>query len=232
MESGQWSSRERPLPDINTYQIYDLADTSNDVHNKADWSKFQALTHVADYEDDSIDSMVDKIERVESFNTLLHSAALLSILRTTGSTRISPVPWWSREWENAIKAKKAALRGYQHTRSMVDKIEHKRARAYARRIQRTSRKESWQKYISSINTNTIRSKIWKRIQKVKGKYSGTGPSRISYMGRDIMAPQEVATLLAEHYQHITSSNNYFLEFLAIKNVQEQRPLNFIADWYY
>ena len=47
-----------------------------------------------------------------------------------------------------------------------------------------------------------------------------------------MAPQEVATLRAEHYQHISSSNNYSPEFLAIKNVQEQRALNFIAARYY
>ena len=125
------------------------------IINKADWSNFQALPQVAGYEDESIDNLVAK------FNTLVHSAALQSIPRTTGSTLISLVPWCSRECKNAIRARKAALRRYQHARSMVDNINHKRACAYARR----SCKESWQKNISSINTNTSQSKIWRESKK-------------------------------------------------------------------
>ena len=72
---------------------------------KADWPLFSNLSSpdspFADFE--SCD------EAATYFTDLIHSAALLSVPRTSGHFSKRPVPWWTPECSSAVKARRAAF---------------------------------------------------------------------------------------------------------------------------
>ena len=109
------------------------------ILDRADWRKFEQLTHTDMEPSDDID------ETVEQFNAIITNAAELSIPRTSGRPPKSPVPWWSAECELANSDRKRSLRQYQRSRSIADKILYHRARA--RFIKRRARKESWKRFL-------------------------------------------------------------------------------------
>ena len=94
------------------------------------------------------------------------AAAKDRIPQTKGMPSRRPVPWWIEQCTIANRERKTALRRYQRTRLMVDKIAYSRARAKARLVKRTAKKASWQDYVSRINDNTPAKKVWKRINKI------------------------------------------------------------------
>lgn len=65
-------------------------------------------------------------ERYEAFIQNLQTAARLSIPRSSGKTRVRPVPWWNPRCAQLCAERKRALRRYQRTKLVADKILYKR----------------------------------------------------------------------------------------------------------
>ena len=99
----------------------------------------------------------------------LLNAALNHIPQTNSISGKYPVPWWNEECKAAHGARKIARRRYQRTKTLTDKIALNRASAVARRTKRTSRKQNWQDYVSSVNSETPIPKIWKKNPKNQTK---------------------------------------------------------------
>ena len=84
-----------------------------------------------------------------------------------------PVSWWNEQCTIANREKKTALRRYQRSRLMVDKIAYSRARSKARFVKPTAKKASWQDYVSSINDNTHAKKCGNSSIKSEGNMCKT-----------------------------------------------------------
>ena len=67
------------------------------------------------------------------------------------------------------------------------------------RVQKDSQNSSWKKYVSTLNSNTEDAKVWKKVNKIKGKYQPKPPPTLKVNGTTLIKPKEVATALAEHY---------------------------------
>jgi hypothetical protein len=133
------------------------------ILKRADWQTFEALTRMEEPEDDlPVDEMA------ENFTNALRVAASIAVPRSKGGTTLHRVPWWDDECARANLDRKRALRRFQRSGNMADKIAYQRSRAIAQFVKNTARKKSWQRYISSLNANTPMSKIWQRVRKMAG----------------------------------------------------------------
>ena len=189
---------------------------------KADWHYFTLLTDT-DYEhlkDLDIDAMTLQ------FTNHILLAAENSIPKSSGLVRNKPVPWWNEACREANAARRSALRRYNRTKSLFDKVELKRATAFARFVKRRARKNSWNKFVSSINKDTPMSKIWKRIGKLNRKYPPSRPPSLMTNGILHQDPEIVCNILGEHVANISSNRSYSPMFLPAKARAESNVLNF------
>ena len=67
------------------------------------------------------------------------------------------------------------------------------------RAQKDSQNSSWKKYVSTLNSSIEDAKVWKKVDKIKGKYQPKPPPTLKVNGTTLIKPKEVATALAEHY---------------------------------
>ena len=67
------------------------------------------------------------------------------------------------------------------------------------RAQKDSQNSSWKKYVSTLNSNTEDTKVWKKVDKIKGKYQPKPPPTLKVNGTTLIKPKKVASVQAEHY---------------------------------
>jgi len=198
-------------------------------YDRANWGLFFQSTSIPDVpaflDTDSIDTTID------SFCNHIIDAATLSIPISKGRPSRRRVPWWNNECSVACANRKTALRRYQRTSSVADKISYQRARAIARRAQKKARLDSWRKYTSSLNTRTPMSKVWKRFQKMRGKYTEYRTPFLIENDIPVTDPREVTALLANHYATVSSNESYPAQFRQYQERTEKR-LNFTTNQSY
>ena len=83
--------------------------------------------------------------------------------------------------------------------TVTNKIHFKKLRGISQRIQKDSQKSSWMSYVSTVNRETEYAKVWKKIDKIRGKYCPRPPPTLKVNNVKINDLREVATVLAEHY---------------------------------
>ena len=181
------------------------------ILRRADWSSFEALTAM---EEPNIDASVEELK--ERFMTTIKTAASISIPRSKGGPVKHNVPWWNTDCELAKAERKRSLRRYQRTRLMIDKISYNRARAIAQMTNLLARKESWRKYVSSLNSDTPLNKIWKRVNKMKNKHRPGLPCLVVH-GVTIADPEDVANALAESFEDVSSGRHYPPRFMPVRD---------------
>lgn len=162
--------------------------------DKADWNLFLQLTEtdININSGNSIDEIVTLI--VEK---ILH-AAEQSIPKTSNNFKKKPVPWWSDDCKSALIERRRAERALKRHYSIENKIRYNRCRAKCRFTLNLARRLSWKEYISSINQQTNLHQVWKKIQKISGKYScSPTPLLKENDGTIISSPVEVANKLAK-----------------------------------
>jgi len=183
---------------------------------RADWARFERQTLIEDYE--AVVEMHSTDELVNLYNSLIIEAADVAIPKTSGRVFPKKVPWWSNKCAEAIIQRKRALRKYQSSLLIVDKIAYCRARAIAKKVQREAKQESWRKYIGSLNVDTPMSKIWRRIRKIRGYYQNNKAPYLIKNDTHITDQLEIAELMASHYEKISSNESYSNKFQRIRRL--------------
>lgn len=102
-------------------------------------------------------------------------------------------------------------------------ITFKRFRAQARRIILTAKKQSWEKYVSSLTRDTPLAEIWAKIRKISGKsFSNVLLTLLDSQGNTVKEVERIAEILAEQFQNASSSLNYSPAFQQLKLTRETR----------
>ena len=193
------------------------------LEHRADWSKFSHATYTNVMNSYINHSSTEELVDVYCKHIIL--AADIAIPRSSGRLLPRKVPWWNEECTLANRQRKQALRKYQRSLLVVDKIAYCRARAIAKRVKFEAKRTSWQKYVSSLNMNTPMKKIWTRIRKIRGSYQNHKASYLIKNGVHITDDMEIAELMADHYEAISSNNSYNLNFQRYRRTHEP-PINF------
>ena len=106
-------------------------------------------------------------EMVGILTDTIDVAVQQSLPRTMRTISKHPISLWTLECILANNERKIALRRYQRSKLMADKISYKRALPKGRLVKRRAKRSSWKQYVSSISCNTPTGKVWKRIRKIR-----------------------------------------------------------------
>ncbi|GBO17318.1 hypothetical protein AVEN_159172-1 [Araneus ventricosus] len=155
-----------------TFHCVDLAistsslslQVDNDLHNSdnfsiinsvlrynfktANWCKFSSFAKITKemVSNNSIDTAVENVTAV------LIAAADCSIPKSANTFKKERKVWWNSDCREAKKKQIKAWTRFCRSPTTANLICYKQAKAISRRIQRRSKRESWGKYISSINS--------------------------------------------------------------------------------
>ena len=123
------------------------------------------------------------------------------------------------------------MRQFISNPSTANNTEFKIARAKARKTIRAAKRDSWQNYVSSLNSRTTSKQVWDRIKKIEGK--ATNPVQVvvhlQVDGRLLTAMEDIVNAMAESFCKASSSGNYSEEFKRHKTCSEKNKLNFISN---
>ncbi|GBM15618.1 hypothetical protein AVEN_57348-1, partial [Araneus ventricosus] len=122
-------------------------------YDLANWTKFTSTACITKTMvcDNPIDTAVNQITET------LIAAAENSIPKTKNNFRRQRKVWWNSDCREAYKTQRKAWGRFRRYPTTANLILYKQAKAYSRRIQRRSQRESWERYVSSLNS-TISSK--------------------------------------------------------------------------
>ena len=109
-------------------------------------------------------------------------------------------------------------------------IAYRRATAQAKRIIKTKKKESWQNYVSKLNTRSSIKKTWDIIRKISGKNSSP-PLHYILDASDTLVkePKDISNVLGQEFSKNSSSSHYSDSFQHLKARTEQTNLNFTSN---
>ena len=194
--------------------------------DRADWKSFEKSTICNELAED----FATAEEAVKYLTDKIISSADEHIPKSKGIMKTKQVPWWNLQLKNEITNKKRALKLYNNTKLLQDKIEYKRLRARVRYLINKSKKDSWKKYVSSINERTPINETWKKIAKITQKYKGTQKPILQTPNGVISDPTEVANYFGETLEEI-SRGSQDRTFLHLKNNAEKEEISFEGGEY-
>jgi len=171
--------------------------------DKADWNLFETLSST----NRCIDEFHSAEEAVTYFTDKIHSAAVLSVPKTSGTFRKRPVPWWNENCSTAVKAKRTAfarLRRHRGDPQCMDAF--RQARAHARWVMKNARRASWRNYVTSINAQTPIKEVFSKIRKISGKFSRPPPPVLSLNGVSVADPKSVADIFVKHFASVSKKD--------------------------
>nr|CAH7717614.1 unnamed protein product [Callosobruchus chinensis] len=191
-------------------------------YNKADWNKF------SQYIDNNLNRATltnDINSTINNFNAIITEAAHKHIGKTKHLRTRNPVPWWNEDCEAAIRASKQALNKLKRIRTQenLEDLRHKRARA--RLITKKSQRDSWQKFVSSIDSSTPSAVVWRKIKSISGNPSNWN---IRCLKEDSVVHTNklaIAEALSKTYYKNSSNENYNHEFIEHKTDIERIPIS-------
>lgn len=190
---------------------------------KANWYSFQALCY------ERLDGkQQDKENPIKWFTEKIIEIADESVPKTSTKQSKRRNPWFDDQCKELIKARKKAVRCFQKHPTSENLIRIKICRAQARRYIREAKRQSWNKFVSSLTINTPSKKIWDAIRKMKGR-EGPQLKHIDNHGTLLTSKHDIANILAETFAKNSSTENYQPNFQKIRTNQETIKLNFISQ---
>ena len=184
--------------------------------DKADWEEFRKVTRLSwtDMCELSIDAAV------EYFTAFLMDAATKCIPQTTGLPGKRRVPWWNSECRNARKKQNKAWRLLRDSPTAENLDSFKNIKSQGRRTRRQARRESWQKFLSGINSYTQEAKVWNMVSRVAGRQAHSLPL-VNTQGDSL---EDQANFLGAHFEQVSSSSHYSEAFQRYKARIEKQKL--------
>lgn len=166
-----YGSDHHPIKISNNNYNADSVPTPKWRLNKADWHFFANIIEIQVRHIKDITAKEDIDQALDNFTNIIIQAAEKSIGKTMHIKRHTPVPWWSKECKEAIKLSKQAYNKYKRHKTTENLLAFKKSRARTRYIIKKSKKDSWIKYLSSINSSTSLTAVWNKVKKISGASS-------------------------------------------------------------
>ena len=189
---------------------------------RADWEHFHNVCN----ENLTINSVDMYDEPITVFTDVLCNNAKLAIPMSTPKQRKRCKPWFNNDCDNAIKARRKALKKFGRYITAENLSIFKIARAKARRICRVSKRESWHKFVSNLNQRTTLKTTWDMVRRISGKYKANTVSQLKLNNRHITDVKDIADTLAAKFAFNSSSENYTHAFNQHKITTEKKKIDF------
>ena len=144
----------------------------------------------------------DPVHNITSVMNGIKAAATAAIPKSDGYYKVCPVPWWSNECKDIRKEHNKACKHVAKYPTVSNCMQYKKLRGLSQRIQKTSRVSSWKSFVSTVNSYTECSKIWRKVDKIKGKHCPKPTPIIKINDEVITNAEEVANVFAEKFANV------------------------------
>ncbi|GFX70175.1 putative RNA-directed DNA polymerase from transposon X-element [Trichonephila clavipes] len=187
---------------------------------RADWALFTQLAVITDamVKTESVDTAVQEVTNV------LITAADLSIPKSSSHSFQHYKPWWNTDCQTAYKNQRKLWGIFHRYPTTENLLAFKKAKANARRVRRRS--QSWIRYVSSLTTSTSSKQLWEKVKAANGIYREFSFPILQTPNSVFSSPVEIANILGETFQSVSSTTSYNSRFLEIKRRAEHTPMNF------
>ena len=151
---------------------------------------------------------------------------------TTAKQKKRCKPWFNTECKDAMKARKSVLVRFKTNITTENLSNFRMARAKARRACRENKRDSWQQYVSKLNSRTTLKSTWDMVRRITGKYKASSVSHLKYNDNDITDVNEICNTLAEQFAFNSSSEKYSHKFNRHRLTVERRKLDCYTNYHY
>jgi hypothetical protein len=103
-----------------------------------------------------------------------------------------------------------------------------RLKAQAKYIVKQSKRSSWKDYVSTINSKTAPSTVWKKIKSISGRSTSAIPA-IDVNGKVVTSLARVVDSFGKHFASVFSNDQYGENFLRDKVRSDRQELLFNSD---
>ena len=194
--------------------------------NRAEWNDFRELC----LSEIKIDVFQSQDEPMSIFTRMLFNIAKATIPRSTTKQRKLCKSWFNVACKEAIRKRKKALNVYRKYPTQRNLDLFRISRGVARKVIRTSKRDSWHKYVSRINLRrTTLTSVWTMTRKIVGKYRPSIVSHLQTGGNKIQTLDGIADTLASSFAFNSSSENCTPAFKKHKLIAEKKTLSFSSD---
>ena len=107
---------------------------------------------------------------------------------------------------------KKALRKVKSCPTSENIDRYKIVQAKTRKTIKSTRRQSWQNFVSSINSRTSLKKVWNMINKIAGKRSSAEVKQLQTDDKEITPVTDIADTLADTFSEISSTSHYSKTF--------------------
>ena len=100
------------------------------------------------------------------------------------------------------------------TRHPLDILTYKRLRAKTRKVILQAKRDCWQQYCNSVNSNTKLTTVWKALKKFSGNNYNFYMPALKNNDYTAETDHEKANMLADQFHSVSSTANYSIDFLS------------------
>lgn len=169
--------------------------------DRADWEKFSNIINLSNINRSNIDSWVN------SFRKILVSAAQQSIPQTKACTGKKRLPFWNDELREKVMERKRTLREFRRTYRLELHNKISKLTNEIRKDIRIAKSDSWDKFVTGIDTKTNGHKIWRRVNAISKGTKETSIQLLQSNNKWINDPKEIVDCLAENFANLTYDSN-------------------------
>jgi len=131
-----------------------------------------------------------------------------SIPKSKPNTKKHNTIWCNEDCKAAIKTRNKALKRVQKHLTQHNIENYRVIRAQTRRVIKTSKRHSWQTYVSKVNSRTSIKKVWSMVHKIAGKSSSCNIKHLNINNTEITEIPDIANSLGQTFSKNSFSNNY------------------------
>ena len=193
--------------------------------DKADWYAFSE----ACFEELTLENVDTDDDAIKKFSQNLISIASRTIPKSKPGKRTVNTIWFNSNCKDAILSRKKALKRAKLSPTAENMDNYRIIRAKSRRTIRSSRRQSWQNFVSTINSRTSMKKVWNVISKISGKKSPTAVHHLSVNGTEVSSVPDIANTLGQTFSNNSSSAHYTDTFNTRRRQAEKQQLKFKSN---
>ena len=185
------------------------------VINKANWTAFtgKAIPQM------KVNEMASSDEMNDYCKSFIVNAAKETIPKTTGNETTYKSPWWNKDCRVVKRDRRKAWDKFLSGEFTLP--EFNLARAKARQTFNWSKKQSWIRFMESINGKTSPKEVWSKIGILTKKYKSHTITTLKAGDQIFDDPQQIADKLGENYAKVSSFSNCSPNFLRYKRLHEK-----------
>lgn len=192
--------------------------------DEANWKQFQ---------NDIITKLpIEEEHDINKITNAVYEAASNNIPKTKGIMKKRKVPWWNKEVKTSISNRRKALRKLRackhNTKKISLVIDLRRSHYTAQKIIKKAKRESWEKFLDSINDDSNLNVLWRKMNRLCGQKK-TNETTLVDGDKIITNEKTVAERLASYFYEQSATNNYPKDFIKKKSKQEKIPVKHNFD---